>query len=147
MTGTVRAIWIKRAHRGSMDSVDHASFISGKGIAGSADRSRRRQVTIIDESAWNRALAELGATVPASARRANLMVAGLDLANSRGRTLLVGNVRLVIGGETRPCERMEEARAGLQGALDPEWRAGVFAQVLDDGDVRVGDDVRWADAA
>ncbi len=141
---TLRGIWIKRAHRSVMDPVASATLTSGKGIDGNVDRSRRRQVTIIDEMAWQRALAELGGVaVNPSARRANFMICGLDLEGSRGRVLVIGAVRCAIGGETRPCERMDEAHDGLQDALDPEWRGGVFGQVLSDGVVSVGDPVSW----
>jgi MOSC domain-containing protein YiiM len=42
---------------------------------------------------------------------------------------------------------MDEATPGLQAALRPNWRGGVFAQVLDGGIVRVGDPVEWEVAA
>ncbi|MEO5824389.1 MAG: MOSC domain-containing protein [Gemmatimonadales bacterium] len=143
-SATLRGIWIKRAHRGVLDSATSATLIAGKGIDGNVDRSRRRQVTIIDEAAWKRALAELGAAaLNPSARRANFMVCGLDLEQTRGRVLVIGAVRFSVGGETRPCERMDEAHDGLQDALDPEWRGGVFAQVLSEGVVSVGDPVSW----
>ena len=28
----------------------------------------------------------------------------------------------------------------------PEWRGGAFAEVLDDGTIRVGDEIAWEDA-
>ena len=74
------------------------------------------------------------------------MVSGVSLANTRGRVLRVGGVRLTIGGETTPCERMDEALPGLRAAMRPDWGGGVFAQVLDDGVIAVGDDVHWDDA-
>lgn len=57
--------------------------------------------------------------------------------------LRVGACRLRIGGETRPCERMDEALDGLRAALAVDWGGGVFAEVLDSGEIRVGDDVAW----
>jgi MOSC domain-containing protein YiiM len=57
--------------------------------------------------------------------------------------LRLGGVRVRIKGETRPCERMDEALAGLRAAMDPDWRGGAFGQVLDDGVLTVGDPVRW----
>ena len=53
----------------------------------------------------------------------------------------LGNVRIQLRGETRPCERMDEACDGLRNALDPEWRGGAFGVVLDDGTISVGDRV------
>jgi MOSC domain-containing protein YiiM len=141
--GRLEAIWIKRAHRGVMDEVSEATAIAGKGIAGSVDRSRRRQVTIIEREVWDRVMRELDGDAPPSSRRANLMVSGVRLADTRGRTLRVGGVRLAIGGETTPCERMDEALPGLREALRPGWGGGAFAQVLDDGVIAVGDSVTW----
>ena len=114
---------------------------AGQGVAGSVDRSRRRQVTVIEREAWDRFMKELDADISPSSRRANLMVSGVSLENSRGRTLRVGGIRLEIGGETTPCERMDEALPGLRNAMRPHWGGGVFAQVLDDGVITVGDSV------
>lgn len=139
MTGEVVAIWIKRAHRGVMDSVGRADAVAGRGLVGNADQGRRRQVTIIDERAWNAAAAETGAVVDPSKRRANIMLRGIDLAQSRGRDLRLGNCLVRILGETRPCERMEEAQRGLRKALDPDWRAGVFGEIVEGGPIRIGD--------
>lgn len=141
--GRLEAIWIKRAHRGPMDPAQSADLEAGRGLKGNADQGRRRQVTLIEREAWQRAEEELGTSVPASARRANLLVSGVELAESRDRVLVVGGRRLRIRGETRPCNRMDEAQPGLREALDPEWRGGVYAEVLDDGEIAVGDEVWW----
>jgi MOSC domain-containing protein YiiM len=139
MTGRIVAIWIKRAHRGVMDAVDEAEAVAGRGLAGNADRSRRRQITIIDETAWRDASAEAGAEVDPSKRRANVMVRGINLAESRGKLLHLGDCVIRILGETRPCERMEDAQLGLRRALGSAWRAGVFGEVVEGGLLRLGD--------
>ena len=128
-----------------MDPVPQARLIPDKGLEGSVDRSRRRQVTVLGVQGWQAALTELGTLVDPVARRANLLVSGLDLAHTRGRILRVGNCRLSVGGELTPCERMDEAEAGLQEAMRPDWRGGVFTQVLTGGTIRVGDAVGWED--
>jgi MOSC domain-containing protein YiiM len=139
VTGEVVNIWIKRAHRGVMDPVDEAEAIAGRGLIGNADQGRRRQVTIIDEAAWREAAAETGHDVDPSKRRANVMLRGIPLANSRGKLLRLGRCLVRILGETRPCEQMEEAQPGLRRALSPNWRAGVFGEIVEGGTIHIGD--------
>jgi MOSC domain-containing protein YiiM len=143
MTGRLEAIWIKRAHWGPMDASAEATLRAGHGIVGNADQGGRRHVTIIDEDEWAAVIAPLGEAVDPIARRANLFVSGLSLARSRGRVLRIGACRLRIGGETRPCERMDEARPGLREAMSGPWGGGAYAEVLDDGEIAVGMSVDW----
>ena len=145
--GRLEAIWIKRAHRGPMDAARSARLVAGRGIVGNADQGRKRQVTLIAREKWSDLMQSLGADADPSARRANLLLSGIDLADTRGRILAVGACRLRIAGETRPCERMDEAVPGLRRAMDSAWGGGAFAEVLDDGSIDVGDPVRWVAAA
>lgn len=126
-----------------MEPVGAAQLEPGRGIIGNADRSRRRQVTILEHEAWNRLTSELRAAVDPSARRANLLISGIALARTRGGVLRIGDVRLLIDGETTPCERMDEAWPGLQAAMRHDWGGGAFAQVLIGGTIAPGDAVQW----
>jgi MOSC domain-containing protein YiiM len=144
-SGRLEAIWIKRAKRGKMDPAAAATLLAGRGLVGNADQGRKRQVTVIEREAWEAMMAELEGDLPPSARRANLMLSGLRLAGTRGRILRIGGCRLRVGGETRPCERMDEALPGLRETMKPAWRGGVFCEVLDDGEIRVGDAAGWED--
>ncbi|MDQ2666497.1 MAG: MOSC domain-containing protein [Gemmatimonadota bacterium] len=141
--GRLEDIWLKRAHRGKMDRVEQAELVSGKGLVGNVDQSRRRQVTLLDREVWQQVTGTLGASIDPSARRANLLVSGLSLARTRGRILRIGDTRLAIGGELTPCNVMDEVLPGLQARLKPDWRGGVFAQVLDGGAIRVGQSIEW----
>jgi len=135
-------VWLKRGKQGPMDPVDSA-VADARGLQGNANRGGTRQVTIISQERWAELMHDLGADLPPSARRANLMISGLDLQGSRGRILRVGSVRLKINGETRPCELMEEAHAGLQALMRERWGGGAFAEVLDEGELHTGDTVAW----
>jgi MOSC domain-containing protein YiiM len=136
-------IWLKRAGGGPMDSVEVGVLEAGHGLRGNANRGGRRQITIISQARWAELMAALGADLPPRTRRANLMVSGIDLERSRGRVLRIGAARLQINGETRPCEQMEEAHPGLQALMRDRWGGGAFAEVLDGGEIRVGDRVDW----
>ncbi len=136
-------IWIKRVHRGKMDGAHRATLIAGRGLVGNANQGGTRQVTLVELERWRQLMDTFRADLDTSARRANLVVEGLDLFDSRGRTLRIGAARLVIRGETHPCERMDEALPGLQNAMHERWGGGVFAEVIDGGEISVGDDVGW----
>jgi MOSC domain-containing protein YiiM len=140
-TGKLEAIWLKRVRRGPLDQVACAELVAGRGLVGNANRGGRRQVTIIEQEVWHELMALLGASLPPVTRRANLLLSGVRLRATRGQLLEIGACRLEIGGEVKPCERMEEALPGLRAAMYPEWRGGVFAAVLHGGQIQTGDAV------
>ena len=136
-------IWIKRAHHGKMDAAVRATLVAGRGISGNANQGGTRQVTLIDFERWHELMDRTGSELETSARRANLVVDSLDLFDARGKTLRIGAARLRILGETRPCERMDEALSGLQEAMGERWGGGAFAEVIEGGEISVGDEVAW----
>jgi MOSC domain-containing protein YiiM len=146
-SGRLESIWIKRFKRGPMDPAQSAELVASRGIVGNANQGGKRQVTIIAREAWDAVERELRESLAPETRRANLLVSGIDLANTRGRMLRIGACRVRVYGETKPCWQMEEAHVGLQLALRPDWRGGAFAEVLDSGRIAVGDFVKWLEEA
>lgn len=144
--GELASIWIKRNRRGPMDPQTAATAVAGEGLAGNADRGGRRQVTLLSRELWREACDEIAVAVPEEARRANLVLTGVDLVDCRGRRLRIGDVEIRVFGETRPCERMEAACIGLRAALSPRWRAGAHGEVVRGGEIRVGDRAEWIEA-
>jgi MOSC domain-containing protein YiiM len=126
-----------------MDPVQAATLVEGKGVEDSANFGSHRQVTLIALDRWLAMMAELGADVAPSARGADLLVSGLDLELSRGRLVSVGPCVLRIGGEVKPCERMDEAHRGLRDVMRPHWNGGAWAEVLRGGRIAIGDPVSW----
>lgn len=142
--GKVEAIWLKRVKGGPMDPQQRARLKANLGLVGNASQGGKRQVTIIEKEKWEDVMAAMGADLDPAARRANVMVSGINLAESRGKVLQIGSCRIKIYGETTPCSHLDDALPGLQDAMRGNWKAGAFGEVLDDGEITVGDEVRWA---
>ncbi len=143
--GKLEAIWLKRMKRGPMDPTDRATVEAQRGLVGNADQGGKRQVTLSEKEVWEALMEQVGAALDPAARRANLMISGLSLADNRQRVLQIGQVRVRIYGETKPCEQMDEAHYGLRTAMYDNWGGGAFGEVLDNGEIAVGDPVYWLD--
>jgi MOSC domain-containing protein YiiM len=125
-----------------MDPAEELAVVRRTGIQGNADWGGRRQITIIERERWDAMMRALGdPDVDPSARRANVLISGCDLGDSRASILRLGEVRVEITGETRPCERMDEACSGLRRAMAEPWNGGAHGIILDDGVIRLGDPV------
>lgn len=113
----------------------------GQGLEGDHAGGGKRQITILSIESWRDACAELGRELSPAVRRANIVVAGVDLAASIGRSLRLGETVVDVLGETRPCELMDDdGRIGLDAALRPARRGGVFGSIRVSGDVKIGDE-------
>lgn len=134
--------------RGPMERVDAVGVTIDGGLDGDfrgavkPGGKRGRQVSLIEAGDWDRAMTELGHSLPWWNRRANLLVEGLDLPQVPGTLLRIGDVLLEVTQECDPCSRMEEVASGLKAALMPDWRGGVLARVIAGGHIAIGDTIR-----
>lgn len=141
--GRVRGIWIKRSHGGVMDAVETAELVAGRGLRGNATQGGRRQVTILSLDCWRVLTAHLPGPPDPAVRRANLLIEGFDLDDSRGKVLAIGDARIRVFGETRPCYQMDQACPGLLDALSAPWGGGAFGEVIASGPIGLGTEVHW----
>ncbi|MCS6863111.1 MAG: MOSC domain-containing protein [Abditibacteriales bacterium] len=140
--GKVVSIYLYPQRGAEPVEVNDAVAIVGKGLDGDQPRAFKRQVTLLSLEAWQQATAELGADLPPCTRRANIVLSGVDLSTTIGKSIRIGEMRLQVHGETMPCATMDAAKQGLKDALTPNMRAGVYGAVLEGGRVAVGDSVR-----
>lgn len=141
--GKLISIATRRSSRATMVEFESIQVTQDKGCVGDfRGRPGDRQVTVLASEDWLAACDELGKSLPWTTRRANLQIEGIDLFETSGATLQIGDVVLKVTGETDPCQRMEQAAKGLFRALMPRWRGGVCCRVIQGGTIRIGDSVQ-----
>lgn len=106
-------------------------------------QDQNTQVTILSLSQWQQACHDVAADLHWTKRRANLLIEGIEFDQAMlGQKIQIGEIVLEITDETDPCSRMDELKLGLKEALTPNWRGGVRCRVLQEGVVKVGDNVQ-----
>ncbi len=139
--GSLKAIAFRGKRRETMQDINSCAVVAGKGLTAEERPASIRQVTLLDNQAWLAACRDLGVELSWLLRRANFLVVGIDLRDTVGSIITIGETRLMIRGQTNPCALMDYQHEGLKEALKPDWRGGVFGEVLDGATVSVGDDV------
>ena len=143
--GEIVAIARHIRQRAPIEELDSVRITLESGVEGDCHGDPGpSQVTVVSEEAWREAIADLGIALPWTLRRANLLIRGVDLFNTSGLRLHLGDVVLEITGENDPCWLMDKQHRGLRKALTPRWRAGVACRVIKSGIVEVGDRVSIA---
>ena len=127
-----------------MQPVPEANTQENKGLVGDVSFGRgKRQVTLIEKEIFDVLGDRFSGSVKPDMRRANFMVTGIELKETVGSILSIGDLKVEIFGETKPCKIMDDGRQGLREALVDEWKGGVYGCVLNDAAVKVGDVVSW----
>ncbi|MAX00943.1 MAG: MOSC domain-containing protein [Sphingomonas sp.] len=148
MTGRLAGIARHGRPRGPMELLDRVAVTQDGGLTGDfrgvakPGSKRRRQITLMEAGDWAAAMRETGHDIGWQERRANLLVEDFDLPQRPGAKLRIGPALILeITGECDPCHRMEEIAEGLKSALEPDWRGGALARVIEDGEIAVGDEI------
>jgi MOSC domain-containing protein YiiM len=141
MPDSLTSITIAPAYGAGLRSLESADLVAGKGIIGDRYVGSARQVTLICTGEVTKAAAEWGSgdMDPAASRR-NLVVDLPELPRDHGAIIRIGDVVLSVWRDCAPCELMDAVFGeGARQAL--KERAGVSAQVVEGGSIRLGDRV------
>ncbi|MFL5383508.1 MAG: MOSC domain-containing protein [Longimicrobiaceae bacterium] len=147
--GRVEAIFLAGERGAPRTAVREVRAVAGMGLegdryfgmrrTGGRKRQYERQVTLIEAEAVDAVSAAGAAFAPGDARR-NLVTRGVSLNDLVGRTFRVGGARLRGVERCDPCVRL--TRLTYQGVeRDLRDRGGLRAEILEGGDIRVGDPV------
>ena len=137
---TVVAIHIGEEESGPLRSVDSVRAVAGRGLEGDRNfhadgAASGKALTLVEEGSVADAGLEAGAT------RRQLTVRGIRLNDLVGKRFLVGQVECYAVKLCEPCQHLESmTRPGL--IEDLLHRAGINADILSDGTISVGDEVR-----
>jgi dipeptidase E len=140
-SGTVGGLSLRPAADAPVALAQRVLARAGGGLEGDHAEGGKRGVTLLDAARWADAAGRAGAPdLPWHARRANVLVEGLDLLALIGRRVRLGPVLVHVHGETLPCKLMERAQQGLRAALEGGG-GGVHGEILEGGWISVGDPV------
>lgn len=141
MTGIIRAICISREKGTEKRPIPEAHFIEGFGIEGDAHGGKwHRQVSLLSYDKV-KAFNEKGANVVDGDFGENLLVEGIDFRELPvGSTFYAGDVILRMTQIGKECHSHCAIHARVGDCIMP--REGVFAEVLKEGVLRPGDELR-----
>ena len=141
--GNLEKIFIKRGKLAPMDEVHHTKMQAGKGILGNIEQNGLRQITLMEKEKWEELMQYHKVELPFQTRRANLVISGINLKDTRRKILVIGECKIEVFGELKPCERMDKAVMGLQKSMYNNWKGGAFGKALIDGYIQVGNKIYW----
>ncbi len=143
-TGKVLDMQRKEKLRGELEQISEANVSVERGIEGDLRGTMKNaQITLVSKEAWAATMNDLkpASELDWSARRANVLVDGMEFNESTGAIITIGDVVLEVMSETDPCAMMDQAYVGLKEALVQDWRGGCRTKVLKPGAIKLGDTV------
>ncbi|GIU44870.1 MOSC domain-containing protein [Shewanella algidipiscicola] len=144
---SLQGISYKVVKRGPMLETSTALVTTSSGVAQDIfGKPGNRQVTVLSFEQWEQACESLNTQLPWTTRRANLLVEGVRFGpQDVGKIMHVGDLQLLVTGETDPCRKMQAAFPGLEKALTPDWRGGITCKVLNDATIDIGNRVYFSE--
>lgn len=145
--GVVAAIFVGPEALQPMIAVAEVRAQAGRGLEGDrygreagtfSQKSPTNQLTLIEEEALAAAARDYGFAIAAEETRRNLLTCGIALNHLVGREFYVGEVRLRGLKLCEPCGHLEKL-SGKEVMKALRHRGGLRAEILADGQVRVGD--------
>ena len=151
--GEVIAIHLAAEKEGEMLPVDTVEAVAGKGLVGdryflgtgtySAEPRPDRHVTLIESEALDALARDYRIELQAGASRRNITTRGVSLNHLVGREFTVGSIRLRGIKLCEPCNHLE-AITGLEVRPGLVHRGGLRCEILDGGEISVGDSIQPA---
>ena len=149
--GNVVSVQIAPQAGAPMVTLEQVEAVAGKGLAGdryfhrvgtySERPGTGRQVTLIESESIEALAREAGLDLAAAASRRNITTRDVPLNHLVGRRFRVGDVVLEGTRLCEPCQHLEGlTRPGVVKAL--VHRAGLRADIVGGGTIRVGDPIR-----
>ena len=140
--GELTAIGYRKIKSGPLFEVHKVKVTKAEGVMlGLPRRASNRQITVLCEEQWQQACKALNIVLPWTARRANLLICGIQFsAQHIGKVIHIGQLQLLITGETEPCFKMDLVHPGLYDVLN-NFKAGVTCRVLNDAEIQIGDSI------
>ena len=154
-SGVVEAIFVAPTAGVALVSLHEVGAVRGRGLEGdryadgigtySRTPGTGRQVTLVEAEAIAAVAREAGIELPPGGIRRNIVTTGVPLNHLVDREFLVGEVRLLGRRLCEPCGHMSRLAGNHRGTVKAfEHRAGLRADILSDGRIRVGDAIRPA---
>jgi MOSC domain-containing protein YiiM len=140
--GRVESIFVRSARRTQAVKLDHAEIGFGGLVGDHRNKPGPRAVTLIQAEHLPAIAALSGIHVmdPALLRR-NIVVSGINVFALKDWRFRLGTAILEGTGICAPCSRMEEV-LGTGGYNAMRGHGGIVARVIDEGEVRLGDEVQ-----
>lgn len=156
MAGTVEAICIASTEHGRQERLTQANIVAGAGLVGdryfgARPRDSGQNVTVVELEEIERFKRETGENIGIDATRRNIVTRGIRLDALVGREFTIGNVRLRGVELCEPCRVLgDNLKSETLSAADVVrrfvHRAGLRADALSDGTIKVGDPIVEVDA-